>query len=317
MTAYNGPSAPAMLNEAAREIAPLVHRTPLLTSRYLNERTGCQLWFKAENFQKTGSFKARGAAFSVGRLSARERQRGVATHSSGNHGQALAWAARQWQCPATVVMPENAPKVKVAAVKAYGAEVEFCAPTQAAREELLQKICAGRGAHFIPPFNYEPTIAGQSTAAREILEEVTPDIILTPVGGGGLLAGSALAAAALNPDVSVMGAEPAAADDAQRSFRSGRLEPVQQPDTIADGLRTSLGPIPFGYIRQHVSDILTCSEEDIIRAMRLIWERMKVVVEPSGAVPLAVVLSHPESFAGRQVALILSGGNVDLSRLPF
>lgn len=306
------------IKEAADGLSSYVHRTPVFTSRYVNDLLDCQVFFKAENLQKTGSFKARGAVNSLLRLSPGQKQKGVATHSSGNHGQALAWAANTMGIPAFIVMPENAPSVKVAAVRSYGAEVRFCPANLQAREDGLRDVINETDATFIPPYNYEHTIMGQATCALEIIDEIgAPDIILAPVGGGGLLSGTALCANYFSPGTRVVGCEPKQADDAERSFRAGEIIPSVNPQTIADGLRTSLGDITFGYIRELVSDIITCEEATIVEAMRIIWERMKLVVEPSAAVPLACMMEAPSKFTGKKVALILSGGNVDLDSSPL
>jgi threonine dehydratase len=306
------------IREAAVRIKPWLHCTPVLTCSSLNELAGAQLWFKCENFQKTGAFKARGATNAVFQLEEAEAKRGVATHSSGNHGAALAQAARWRGIAAHVVMPENSAAIKLRAVAAYGGQIITCAPTVASREETLAKVLQETGAVYIPPYNHPHIIAGQGTAAMELLEEAPElDIVMAPVGGGGLLSGTALAVNAVRPEVKTWGAEPLMASDAFLSLQNGQIMPVQSTHTIADGLRTSLGEITFAVIQKHVPKILTVSEEDIVRAMRLLWERMKLVVEPSGAVPLAAVLAHKEELAGKRVGLIVSGGNVDLDRLPW
>lgn len=303
---------------AARRIQPYAHRTPVLTSRNLNELTGARLFFKCENFQRVGAFKFRGACNAVFSLDERELQRGVATHSSGNHAAALALAARLRGARAFIVMPETAPEVKKKAVQAYGGEITFCQPTLEAREQTLAAVVAKTGATVVHPYNDARIIAGQGTAALELLEaQPGLEVIVTPVGGGGLLSGTALTADGLSPSTRVIAAEPAGADDAARSFRDGCLHPSMNPQTIADGLLTSLGELTFAVIQRHVDDILTVSEEAIVEAMRLLWERMKIVVEPSGAVPLALVLERRRDFAGKSAGLILSGGNVDLRKLPF
>ena len=305
--------------EAAIErIGQHIHRTPVFTSHYLDNLFGAQVFFKAENLQKTGSFKARGATNSVLKLSRKDASNGVATHSSGNHGQALAWAAGQHNIPAYVVMPENAPKVKVEAVKGYAAEVIFCEPTLEARETTLESVLKKYGATFIPAYNATNTIEGQASVAWEIYNEIgSPDFLLTPLGGGGLLAGCSLCTHYFSPQTKVMGCEPAEADDALQSLRAGRIIPAGNPETIADGLRTSLGEVSFEYIKKYVDGILTASEENIVKAMQLIWERLKLVVEPSAAVPLACMMENKELVRGKKVAVILSGGNVDLQKLPF
>lgn len=306
------------IEDASSRLSSFIHRTPIFTSGYLNQLLKAEVYFKAENLQKTGAFKARGALNSVLQVSLENRLKGVATHSSGNHGQALAWAARSQQIPCYVVMPENAPTVKIAAVREYGAEVRFCKPTLEAREMGLQTVLEETGASFIPPYNYHHTIVGQATCAQEIFGEIQePDILLAPVGGGGLLSGSALSAHWFSPDTQVMGCEPEMANDAWQSFNKGEIIPSVNPDTVADGLRTSLGDITFGIISQLVTGIHLCSEESIYKAMRIIWERMKLVVEPSAAVPLACMMESPKIFEGKKVVVILSGGNVDLDKSPF
>ena len=306
------------IQEAEQRIRPFIHRTPVLTSTGINEMIGAQLFFKCENFQKAGAFKIRGACNAVFALADEEAERGVATHSSGNHAAALALAARWRGIRAHVVMPENAALVKKAAALCYGAEIVFCKPTLEAREEVLSRIVEGTGATFIPPYNDLRVMAGQGTAALELVEEIPElDAILAPVGGGGLISGTAIAVFSVSPSTAVIGAEPQNADDAYRSFQSGRIIPVENPNTLADGLRTSLGSLTFPVIRQHVKQIITVTEEDIVNAMRCIWERMKIIVEPSGAVPLGAVFSKAEEMSGKRIGLILSGGNVDLGHLPW
>jgi threonine dehydratase len=277
-----------------------------------------ELFFKCENFQKVGAFKYRGATNAVLSLSQEESKRGVATHSSGNHAAALALAARIKGMSCYVAMPRTAPSVKIEAVKGYGAEIFFCEPTLESREQTLAKIVEQTGATVIHPFNFFPVICGQGTAAKEFLEE-EPDLeaLLVPVGGGGILSGSAITAKAINPEMKVYGCEPVNADDACRSLRAGHIIPSVQPRTIADGLLTSLCPLTFEIIRHKVDDILTVSEESIIQAMQLIWQRMKIVVEPSSAVPLAAIMENPDLFRGKKTGIILTGGNVDLMNLPF
>jgi len=306
------------ITRAAERIAPYVHRTPVLTCRSLDKISGAELYFKCENFQKVGAFKFRGATNAVMSLSDEEASQGVATHSSGNHAQALALAAKMRGIKAHIVMPKSAPEVKVNAVKGYGGEVVFCEPTLRAREEALDEVVKRTGAAFIHPYNDLRIIAGQASAAKELLEEVEDlDIIVAPVGGGGLLSGTALSACYFGDGVKVMAAEPAGADDAFRSFKSGVPVPSENPQTIADGLLTSLGDITFSMVREYVDDMVTVREDTIITAMRYIWERMKVVAEPSGAVPLAGVLEHAGLFRAKRVGIIISGGNVDLARLPW
>jgi len=318
------------IRRAAARIAPYAHRTPVLTCRSLDELVGARLYFKCENFQKVGAFKFRGACNAVMSLPEREARRGVATHSSGNHAQALALAARLREIAAHIVMPEDSPRVKVAAVEGYGARIIFCPPTQADRERTLESVVAETGAAFVHPYNDLRVIAGQATCALELLEEVRePDLVLAPVGGGGLVSGTALSCRYLSPGTRVVAAEPKGADDAFRSFRDGRIHPSEHPRTLADGLRTSLGSLTFPIIRQSVSAVLTVGEGSIVRAMRLIWERMKVIVEPSAAVPLAALLEGLPGLegleglpsrrpgSGPRIAVILSGGNLDLERLPW
>ncbi len=305
--------------EAARaRIRDLVHRTPVVTSSLLDTHTGAQLYFKCENLQKVGAFKARGASNAVFGLTSAQAKSGVATHSSGNHGAALAQAARQRGITAHVVMPANAPAVKKEAVAAYGGLIIECEPTLAAREQTLQRVVAATGAHVIHPYADARVIAGQGTLALEVLEQV-PDleVIVLPVGGGGLLAGVALAIKHLRPEVEVVAAEPEGADDAFRSFGLGELQPSVAPNTIADGLLAGLGAINFTLIQRHVDTILTVSDAEIVQAMRLQWSRLKTVVEPSGAVSFAAVLAHPERFRGRRVVAVISGGNLDLDKLPW
>ncbi len=304
---------------AARErIAPHVHLTPVETCATLDRLAGCRIHLKCENLQKGGAFKARGAANAVFSLCDEAAARGVCTHSSGNHAGALARAAALRGIPAHIVMPSTAPRVKVAAVEGYGGRITFCEPTLAARETTLERVVAATGATFVHPYDEPLVLAGQGTCALELVEQAPElDVIVTPVGGGGLASGSAITLAACAPDVHLVGAEPAAADDAMRSLALGRIVPSQDPVTIADGLRTSLSPLTFGVLSDHGIEILTATEDGIVAATRLLWERAKLVVEPSGAVPLAVVLAHRERFAGLAVGLVLSGGNVDLDRLPW
>ncbi|HTX24306.1 MAG TPA: pyridoxal-phosphate dependent enzyme [Steroidobacteraceae bacterium] len=308
----------ADIREAQLRIRPFVHRTPVMTSASLDALTGAQLYFKCENFQRVGAFKARGAHNAVFALSEAEARRGVITHSSGNHGAALALAARNRGIPAYVVMPSTAAEVKKRAVARYGAQVTLCEPTQEARESTARRITAETGAHFVHPYNDLRVIAGQGTSALELLEQA-PDLeaVICPVGGGGQLSGVAIAAKGSSPGMGVFGAEPAIADDALRSLRAGRLIPAGNPQTIADGLRSSLGEITFALIRAHVDDIGIASEAAIAGAMRLVWETMKLLIEPSAAVPVAVLVDRAVPLTGKRVGVILSGGNVDLDRLPF
>lgn len=312
--------APAIddVRDAAARIRPYAHLTPVLTSAAIDEMSGASVYFKCENFQKVGAFKFRGAVNAIFSLSGDAVARGVATHSSGNHAAAVSLAASLRKAAATVVMPENANATKRAAVEGYGGKVVLCEPSQKSREETLARILAESGATFIPPYDDYRVIAGQGTAALELLEHAPDlDAILAPVGGGGLLAGTALAASGLSPGTRIYGAEPRAADDAYRSLRAGRIQSLNSTNTIADGLRTNVGKLTFPIIQEHVEDILCVTESEIIAAMRLVWERMKIVIEPSAAVPVAALLKSPEFFKGKQVGVILSGGNVDLSTLPW
>lgn len=303
---------------AARRITPYVHRTPVMTSSALNALYGAELYFKCENFQKAGAFKARGAANAVLCLSETEAARGVATHSSGNHGAALALAARSRGIPAYVVMPENSAAIKIKAVESYGAQRFSCGPGLAARETALDRVVARTGAVFIPPYDNFEIIAGQGSAALELCQDnKNLDIIIAPVGGGGLLSGTALAVNGFAPGIEIIAAEPANADDAYHSLQAGRIIPPQTTDTIADGLRTALGELTFAIMQHYVRTVVTVTEEDIVAAMRDIWERMKIVVEPSAAVALGALRARPGRFRGKRVGLLLSGGNVDLDHLPW
>jgi threonine dehydratase len=304
--------------EASERIRPYVNRTPVLTSRQIDRLVGGTLFFKCENLQRTGSFKARGGCNAVFSLSNEDARRGVATHSSGNHAQAVAYAAGLRGIQATIVMPKNAPPVKVAAVKGYGAEIVWAGNHPLDRERRLDEVLEETGAVFIHPSNDPRVIAGQGTAAMELLEEIPDlDVLMAPVGGGGLLSGTALAAAGLAEGVRTVGAEPKAVDDAYRSLRDGRIHPPTNAETVADGLRTFLGDVNFPIIQQQVSEIVTVSEQGIIDAMRLVWERMKLVIEPSSAVPVAALQEGAFDPQGVRIGVILSGGNVDLGQLPW
>ena len=302
--------------EAHKRIESYIHRTPILHSEQINKLMNCSIYFKCENFQKVGAFKSRGAVNAVFSLDNEQLKNGVGTHSSGNHAQALARAAKLKGIPAYIVMPENAPQVKVRAVEDYGGIIHFCGITQESRESTLAKVLHETAATEIHPYDNYKIIEGQATAAKELIEEyATLDYIVAPVGGGGLLAGTALANHYFADDTQLIAAEPKNADDAFRSFHEGRIIPSIEPNTIADGLLTSIGERNFPIIQEHVTDILTCSEESIKKAMRLIWERMKVLIEPSAAVPLAVIMENPAQFTGKQIGIILSGGNVDLDNI--
>ncbi len=304
--------------EAKLRIEPYIHHTPVLTSSALNEITGNELYFKCENFQKAGAFKFRGASNSVFALDETEAKMGVATHSSGNHAQALALAAKIRGIPAFVVMPENSKKVKVEAVRGYGGEIIFCKPTLSSREETLERVVEETNAVFIHPYNNPNVIAGQGTAALEMFNQ-TPDLdfIIAPVGGGGLLSGTLLTVSSVSSHTKVIAAEPDGADDAKKSLQKGEIVPAVNPNTIADGLLTSLGSITFEIIKKYIYDIITVSDEAIIKAMRLIWERMKIVVEPSSAITLGLLLENKIELKNKKIGLILSGGNVDLDHLPW
>lgn len=306
------------IDQAASRIASYIHRTPVLSCRSINEITGAKIFFKCENFQKVGAFKYRGATNAIQQLTSGQLAHGVITHSSGNHAQALALAARIKGTKAYIVMPSNAPNSKKKAVVGYGAEVIECDPTLAARETTTQKVIDKTKAYFIHPYNQAYIIAGQATAAKELLEEVpSPDYVIAPVGGGGLLSGTSLSIHYYSPHSKTIGAEPTGADDAQRSFRQGFIVPSTNPVTLADGLLTSLGDKTFPIIKKLVYDILTTNDLAIINAMRLVWERMKIIIEPSAAVSLAVVMENKAFFHKKTVGIILSGGNVDLEKLPF
>jgi threonine dehydratase len=306
------------VRQAAARIAGHVHRTPVLTSRSIDERLGGEVYFKCENFQRIGAFKARGAVNAVLSLDEETAARGVATHSSGNHGAALALAASLRGIPAWIVIPDDAPAVKTESVRRLGAEVVACAPGLKHREQGLERVVAETGAEVVHPYNDWRVIAGQGTAALELLEAHPGlEVLLAPVGGGGLISGSAIAAKAMHPGIAVIGCEPAGAADAKRSFDTGELQPMPEPRTIADGLRGALGTRTFAVIRTLVDDIVTVSEEDIVQAMRLVWERLKIVIEPSCAVPVAALLAGAVPLDGRRAGVILTGGNVDLDRLPW
>ena len=306
------------IHQAAERIRSYAHRTPVLTSKSLDQQVGMHVFLKCENFQKVGAFKFRGACNAVFSLSEEEAACGVSTHSSGNHAQALALAAKLRGIPAYIVMPDNAPVVKKAAVAGYGGKITFCEPTLEAREATLAKVVEETSSVVIHPYNDESVIAGQGTATLEFLEDVPDlDIIIAPVGGGGLLSGTAIAATELKPDIRVIGAEPERADDAYRSMKAGEIVPSANPKTIADGLLTSIGPLTFPIIQSRVEQIVTVSETGIIETMKFVWERTKIVIEPSAAVAVAVLWERKIDLSGRKVGVILSGGNVDLEKLPW
>ena len=300
--------------EAHNRIKPFIHHTPVLTSTSLDEIAGCMLFFKTENFHKVGAFKSRGAMNAILSLTREQRARGVATHSSGNHAQALARAAKIMGTKAYIVMPRTAPQIKKQGVIGYGGEIFECEPTLRAREEMLMKVVEDKGAYVIHPFNNFDVIAGQATAAKEFFEEINYlNYVIAPVGGGGLISGTGLAAKFFSPQTIVVGAEPEGADDAFRSLESGMIEPSQS-DSVADGLLTTVGDKTFPIIQETVRKIITVSDVEIISAMRLLWERLKIIVEPSAAVAFAAVLKQKERFKNRNVGIIISGGNVDLVR---
>lgn len=308
----------ADIEAAHLRIAPYIHRTPILTSESINAMVGAQLYFKCENFQKVGAFKARGGINAVFSLPESQRQNGVITHSSGNHAQAMALAAKMAGIPAYIVMPNTAPEVKKKAVAGYGAQITLCEPTQQSREETCAKIQEETSATFISPYNDYAVITGQATCTKELLED-QPDIelLIAPVGGGGLLAGTALAAHYLKPELTVLAGEPEGAMDTYLSMQMGEITKVDSPKSIADGLLASMGDKNFEIIKALVKEIFVVNDQEIVGAMRIIWERMKIIIEPSCAVPFAAIMKNKEVFAGKKVGIILTGGNVDLGKLPF
>jgi len=306
------------IQQAAKRIKPYAHHTPVITNESLNQKVGVRVYLKCENMQKVGAFKFRGACNAVYSLSDEEAKHGVCTHSSGNHAQALALAAKMRGIPAYIVMPNNAPQVKKDAVAGYDGRITFCEPTLDARESTLAKIAGETGATLIHPYNNERVIAGQGTATLELLDFIPDlDAVIAPVGGGGLLSGTSIAAKGLNPNIRIIAAEPEMADDAYRSMKEGKIVPSQNPKTIADGLLTSLGTLTFPIIRQNVEQIVTVSEQGIIDSMKFIWERAKIIIEPSAATAFAVLWEKKVDLSGKKVGIILSGGNVDLNKLPW
>jgi len=306
------------IQQAAERIKPYAHHTPVLTNESLNQRVNAQVYLKCENLQKVGAFKFRGACNAVYSLSDEKAAHGVCTHSSGNHAQALALAARMRGIPAYIVMPNNAPSVKKNAVAGYGGQIRFCEPTLEARESTLDRIRLDTGANVVHPYNDERVIAGQGTAALELLDSIPElDLIIAPVGGGGLLSGTAIAAKGLKPGIRMIAGEPENANDAYRSLQEGRIVPSENPKTIADGLLTSLGQLTFPIIREHVEQIVTVSEQGIIDTMKFIWERTKIIIEPSAAVAVGVLWEKKIDLSGLKIGVILSGGNVDLEKLPW
>ena len=308
----------ADVEAAHARIAPHIHRTPVLTSAFLNAMTGAELFFKCENFQKAGAFKARGASNAVFGLTDAMAARGVATHSSGNHGTCLSYAASRRGIACTVVMPHTAPQAKKDAVRGYGGVVVECEPSTSSREAVFAGVLAATGAEFVHPYNDHRVIAGQATCSRELHEQVPGlDAMIAPIGGGGMISGTCLAMSALAPGVAIYAAEPEQADDAARSFRAGHIIADDAPVTVADGLKVPLKDLTWHFVKRHVTDILTTSEQEIIDAMRLTWARMKIVIEPSCAVPLAAILRNRQIFRGKRVGVIITGGNVDLDKLPW
>jgi len=306
------------IQQAAERIKPYAHRTPVLTNESLNQKVGAQVYLKCENLQKVGAFKFRGACNAVYSLTDEEAAHGVVTHSSGNHAQALALAAKMRGIPAYIVMPSNAPQVKKDAVAGYGGQITFCEPTLTARESTMEGIRQKTGATVVHPYDNEKVIAGQGTAAMELLEDVPDlDVIITPVGGGGLLSGTSIAAMGIKKGIRVIAGEPEKADDAFRSLQAGRIIPSENPKTIADGLLTSLGALTFPIIQQNVEQIVTVSEEGIIAAMKFVWERAKIIIEPSSAVAIGVLWENKINLHGLKIGVIISGGNVDLNKLPW
>lgn len=303
---------------AHERIKPYIHRTPVLTSQYLNNLTGAELFFKCENLQKAGAFKARGASNAVFGLTEEQAARGVATHSSGNHGTCLSYAAGRRGIPCTVVMPRTAPQAKKDAVRGYGGRIVECEPSTTSREAVFAEVIAETGAEFVHPYNDPRVIAGQATCSREFLEQVEGlDAMVAPIGGGGMISGTCLTLSNLAPHIDIYAAEPEQADDAYRSFKAGHIIADDAPVTIADGLKVPLKDLTWHFVKNHVTDILTASEQEIIDAMLMTWKRMKIVIEPSCAVPLATIIKNKHIFAGKRVGVIITGGNVDLDQLPW
>ena len=306
------------VEQAHQRVAPYIHKTPVLTSTYFNDLTGAELFFKCENFQKAGAFKVRGACNAVFGLSDELASKGVATHSSGNHALSLSYAAGRRGIPVTVVMPRTAPEAKKAAVRGYGGTIVECEPSTSSREETFAKVVASSGADFVHPYNDPRVIAGQATCSKELLTQVDAlDAVIAPIGGGGMISGTCLTLSNTAPGVKIYAAEPLNADDAARSFRAGHIIADDAPQTIADGLKVPLKELTWHFVSNHVTDILTATEEEIIDAMKLTWQRMKIVIEPSCAVPLATIIKNRDLFAGKRVGVIITGGNVDLDRLPW
>ena len=304
--------------DAYARITPYIHRTPILTSRFLNELVGGEMFFKCENFQKAGAFKVRGACNAVFGLSDAEAARGVCTHSSGNHALSLSYAAGRRGIPCHVVMPHSAPQAKKDAVRGYGGIITECEPSTTSREAVFAEVQAKTGGNFVHPYNDPRVIAGQATCSRELIEDVPNlDAVVAPIGGGGMISGTCLTLSNIAPEIEIYAAEPDQADDAERSFRAGHIIADDAPQTIADGLKGPLKDLTWHFVKSHVTDILTASEDEIVDAMKLTWARMKIVIEPSCAVPLAVILKNKHLFAGKRTGVIITGGNVDLDRLPW
>jgi threonine dehydratase len=317
MTEMQIPTYEDML-AAHERIRPHIHRTPVLTSSYFNDLVGAELFFKCENFQKAGAFKVRGASNAVFGLSDEMAARGVATHSSGNHALSLSYAAGRRGIPCHVVMPRTAPEAKKAAVRGYGGIITECEPSTSSREAVFAEVQARTGAEFVHPYNDPRVIAGQGTCSKELMEQTDGlDMVIAPIGGGGMISGCCLTLSTLAPEVQILAAEPEQADDAYRSFKAGHIIADDAPHTIADGLKVPLKDLTWHFVSRHVTDILTASEQEIVDAMKLTWQRMKIVMEPSCAVPLATILKNRERFAGKRVGVIVTGGNVDLDKLPW
>ncbi len=304
--------------KAHERIAPHIHRTPVLTSSYLNALTGAELFFKCENFQKAGAFKVRGACNAVFGLRDNQLARGVATHSSGNHALSLSYAAGRRGIACNVVMPRTAPQAKKDAVRGYGGVIVECDPSTSSREAVFAQVQARTGADFVHPYNDPRVIAGQATCSRELMEQVPGlEAVVAPIGGGGMISGTCLTLSTIASEVKIYAAEPLNADDAARSFKAGHIIADDAPDTVADGLKVPLKELTWHFVRNHVSDVFTATEDEIVDAMKLTWQRMKIVIEASCSVPLAVILKNPETFRGKRVGVILTGGNVDLDKLPW
>jgi len=303
---------------AHERIKPYIHETPVLTSQFINELTGAELFFKCENFQKAGAFKVRGACNAVFGLDEATASIGVATHSSGNHALSLSYAAGRRGIPVTVVMPRTAPQAKKDAVRGYGGTIVECEPSTSSREAVFAEVVAESGAEFVHPYNDPRVIAGQGTCSKELIAQVENlDAVVAPIGGGGMISGTCLTLSNIAPEVKIYAAEPLNADDAARSFRAGHIIADDAPETVADGLKVPLKDLTWNFVSNHVTDILTATEEEIVDAMKLIWKRMKIVMEPSSAVPLAIILKNPELFKGKRIGVIITGGNVDLDTLPW